>query len=289
MSNMLVLLFAFTLGGALGLWFGCRYGCGAIASFFRRCKRLLIDLGWLVIYIILIAFLFVVLVIAMIIWIVLECIEWLMGLPWRRWWQSLRWLWWLLGALLLLLAAVLAFLGFLPAAIGLALLALFLWLSLLGLLASIIVMILGMLAWFAGLFQDLAKGLAALLAGLSLTIPTCSDTASVPAPAPAAVVSPAPAPLPPTQEATTCAIVSIEKGDGTIRATARGGHPLGLEESMEWTRIQGLPVRRVGRHIHAPTLYTSDHIEWCDDKGWILVRPSQRWPIRAERRDLAAS
>jgi hypothetical protein len=275
MSYVLELLIALLLGGALGLWIGCRYGCEGIRTFFARCKSLLIGLGKFILYAILIAFLFVILVITIILWVITECIEWLRGLPWRRWWESLRWLWWLLGALLLLLAALLAFLGFIPAAIGLALLALFLLFTLLGLIGSLIVILLGMLAWFADVFQALAKWIAAFLAGLSLTLPTCSDVPSAPTPPPQAAI-PAAAIPPRVTEEKTCTIVPIEKGDGAIRATARGGHALGLAGSIEWTRTQGLPARRVGRYIHAPTLYTSDHIEWCDDKGWILVRPSQR-------------
>ncbi len=281
MSNMLLILIGFLLGGTLGLWVGCRYGCGWINAFLLECKEFLSGLGWALIYVIFALCILVAWAIAWIILGIMKVIDWLKKLPWKRWWRSLRWLWWLLAVLLLILAAFLAFLGFLPAALGLGLLAGFLFFALLGLLGSIIALIAGFAALLLGGLQSIGKWLTALLASVSLTLPTCSDAPMPPTPAPL-VASPAPAPMP-TQRAQeeACTFASIEKGDGTIRATARGGHALGLVESIEWSRKQGEPVRQVGKFIHAPTLHLSYQLKWCDDKGWILVRPTKPWLFRA--------
>jgi hypothetical protein len=289
MSNMLWILIGFVFGGALGLWIGCRYGCGWINAFILECKEFLSGIGWALIYVLLVLLILLAWPVALIILGIYKALDWILKLPWKRWWRSLRWLWWLIAVLLLILAAFLAFLGFLPAALGLALLAGFLLFALLGLLGSIIAMIAGFAALLLGSLQGIGKWLTALFASVSLTLPSCDKSPIPPSPAPL-VAAPAQAPiLPQRAQEEACTFASIENGDGTIRATARGGHPLGLVESIEWSRKQGEPVRQIGKYIHAPTLHPSYQLKWCDDTGWILIRPTKPWLFRTSLVRLSSS
>jgi hypothetical protein len=192
--------------------------------------------------------------------------DWLFGLlPW--------WLW----AIALFLLALLALFGLgmyiLGALVLLALLVVLLLNGLWAVLAGVILALLAFLAWFAGLFGSLAKWLAAIFTGISLSIPTCST--SVPPPsAPTQVIEKKEEVVtfePLKVTASQFTVVQVQPGDGCIRATARGQHALSLNECITWTRDQGLRVQTVRGFVHAPTLYLGDSLEYKDGQ-WILHR-----------------
>lgn len=181
--------------------------------------------------------------------------------------------WWLLALLLVLLALVAGLgLGMWLLA-GVFLFGLLAVLLLNGLWTALVVLLLALLAifsWFADLFSGLGKWLAGLLSAFVLSIPTCTTAPSVKQEEPPAVKQEVPVvPPPATLESI---MVLIQPGDGTIRATARGGYPLSLNESIDWARGKGLEVHAVRGYVHAPTLYPGDSLEYKDGR-WYLHRP----------------
>lgn len=196
-----------------------------------------------------------------------RCLEWLLGLlPW-----------WLLALILFLLVLVAALgLGmyFLAGLFLLGLLALLLWNSLWAILLGLMLAMLAIFAWFADLFSGFGKWIAGLLSAFALSIPTCSTAPTVQQEqAPHAVKqADSVVVVPPVSHESI--VVFIQPGDGTIRATARGGYPLDLNESIAWTHGQGLVVRKVRGFVHAPTLYLGDTLEYKDGQ-WVLHRPNK--------------
>jgi hypothetical protein len=142
--------------------------------------------------------------------------------------------------------------------------------------SGLILILLAISVWFANLFSGFGKWLAGILSAFAMSIPTCSTAPTVKKePIPTAVKQGHPVTVVPSV-ATVPILVLIQPGDGTIRATARGGYPLGLSESIKWAREDGYKVQSEHGYIHAPTLGLGDSLEYKDGR-WILHRP-KKWP-----------
>jgi hypothetical protein len=192
--------------------------------------------------------------------LILAFLVWLIGFfPW--------WLWVVLFLIAaILFALILGMYGLMAAFLLVALLLLILNLGL-GLLAAIGAILATLVAWLGGFLADFAKWLMAILAGISLSLPSCSPP--TPSVKQVAVVPQVEKELPKSN------LVLVQKGDGCIRATARGDNPLNLNQCIDWTLAQGLKVRIVKGSKQAPTLYETDTLEYKDGQ-WILHRPNHK-------------